>query len=474
MVDAIAGAFDSCGLAVNISKTAILSWLKDGKNKRRIYNSTRSISIRNQPIKIMKVDECFDYLGVGFTPNGRSPISTLNLRDRLGTLKIAPLKPQQRLFFLIHFLLPSFYHRFTFSKLYAGTLKKLDVLVRDFVRSILHLPSDAPKAIFHASIADGGIGVPSLRGLSTCRPRWGSFRSLTVSSVLMVFFPDNHSPTQYSQHPHIYTDGSKMPGGTAFAFVVHHHNIHLETFRLTVNHSIYQAELLALDKAIHWALKSSFNTFTILTDNKSATLTLQQFFPEDSIAHDILTKIKYHPLFTFNIGWIWGHTNIEGNVIADNLAKSPILDPTVISHTILYPLPASFLKLISLSYLIQDWESLWHSAPARLYTFQFFQKPTLNLHTDDQTIIYFLTGHRSFPSFLYKIGRRDDDLCNCGNTGHPLHYVYESCPPMKYNSNLDLFQNFVILIRTKQSIFKLRQNYNILNTLYSFIRYTFT
>lgn len=60
MADAIAGVLDSCGLAVNISKTAIFSWLKDGKKKRRLYNSIHSITIWNQTIKIMKVDDAFD------------------------------------------------------------------------------------------------------------------------------------------------------------------------------------------------------------------------------------------------------------------------------------------------------------------------------------------------------------------------------------------------------------------------------
>lgn len=186
MVDEMFGHLGACGLSVNIGKTAIYSWLKDGKRKRRIYNSMHSIKIQNQPAKIMPVNECFVYLGVNFSPNGRMPLSIADLGDRLDILQSVLLKPQQRLFLLNHFLLPSGYHRYTFSKLYAGTLSKLNVLIRKFVHTILHLPSDIPKAVFHASVSDGGLGVPSRRGSFHYKPKLEGFLSQGVFSVLRV------------------------------------------------------------------------------------------------------------------------------------------------------------------------------------------------------------------------------------------------------------------------------------------------
>lgn len=46
---------------------------------------------------------------------------------------------------------------------YTGHLKKMDSDVRKMVRKWLRLPHDVPIAYFHAAIADGGLGLPSLR-----------------------------------------------------------------------------------------------------------------------------------------------------------------------------------------------------------------------------------------------------------------------------------------------------------------------
>lgn len=42
------------------------------------------------------------------------------------------------------------------------TLKAADVASRGILRQILHLPKDVRTAMFHASIADGVLGIPSL------------------------------------------------------------------------------------------------------------------------------------------------------------------------------------------------------------------------------------------------------------------------------------------------------------------------
>lgn len=111
----------------------------------------------------MPVNDTFCFLGIDFSTTGRNPITTDVLEGKLKTLAAAPLKPQQRMFLLTHHLLPGFYHHFTFSTLYSGTLKKMNISIRTFVRQILHLPKDLPRAAFHASTADGGLGIPSLR-----------------------------------------------------------------------------------------------------------------------------------------------------------------------------------------------------------------------------------------------------------------------------------------------------------------------
>lgn len=46
MLDSVSIPLKSSGLSVNMEKTSIFSWLKDGKQKRLIYKSLRAPKIR--------------------------------------------------------------------------------------------------------------------------------------------------------------------------------------------------------------------------------------------------------------------------------------------------------------------------------------------------------------------------------------------------------------------------------------------
>ncbi|KAG8174027.1 hypothetical protein JTE90_007558 [Oedothorax gibbosus] len=145
------------GLEINISKSLTLGWVKDGKNKRIIFDHRPLVSVNNRYLESLDINNTFKYFGVKFTPKGRSPFKS-DLRDKLGVLRSAPLKPQQKLFFLVRYLIPSYLHQLTFSKIYGGTLNKLDKLIRSFTHLVLHLPHDTPKVTFHSSVRDGGVG----------------------------------------------------------------------------------------------------------------------------------------------------------------------------------------------------------------------------------------------------------------------------------------------------------------------------
>lgn len=218
-----------------------------------------------------------------------------------------------------------------------------------------------------------------------------SFKLDYITHIPNLIFLDNNQISLNNTDPTIYTDGSEMDSGTAFAFVVYHNQeyIYSQSNRLN-NNSIFQAELLAIASAIDWAISSSF-TIMILTDNQSSFLSLQQFFSSNSISYNIISKIKSHTRLLFNIGWIKGHHNIEGNDKADALAKSPKFSMCQ------FPLPISHLKNLLKIKLLKDWETLRTEDSAGLYTFNFIQKPTF-LQSDDQVLFYFLSGHDSFPT----------------------------------------------------------------------------
>lgn len=128
-----------------------------------VFKETTNLTVYNRPLRSAKPDESFKYLGAFFTASGLEKINTSAFQQNLRTIIKTPAKPQQKLFMLKNFLIPAFQHVFTFSRLYANSLNKLDIIIRKGIRHILHLPHDLPRAAFHGRVADGGLGIPSLR-----------------------------------------------------------------------------------------------------------------------------------------------------------------------------------------------------------------------------------------------------------------------------------------------------------------------
>lgn len=115
-------------------------------------------------MKAFSLDSQFSYLGIPFSSSGLLSFDILpNFRQKLDILSKAPLKPQQRLYAVKQHILPSFLHVFCLGRVHIGTLRRVDILLRFYLRRFLHLPSDCPNSFFHATVEDGGLGVPSLR-----------------------------------------------------------------------------------------------------------------------------------------------------------------------------------------------------------------------------------------------------------------------------------------------------------------------
>lgn len=106
----------------------------------------------------------FKYLGIIFNSKGIKPTNPQRLIvDPLVSIGKAPLKPQQRLHVLRTVLIPKLYHECSLGLVNVGHLVATDRKVRSYVRKWISLPHDVPIAYFHASVKDGGLGIPSLR-----------------------------------------------------------------------------------------------------------------------------------------------------------------------------------------------------------------------------------------------------------------------------------------------------------------------
>ena len=134
----------------------------DSHCKKSVLSNVSS-KVNGTPLRSLKTDDQFSYLGVRFSPFGLVPSPHSRLfHDALKEIAASPLKSHQRLEVLRTFLIPRHLHTLVLGVVHKNTLKCIDNEIRNYVRAWLRLPHDTPIGFFHTSIKTGGLGTPSL------------------------------------------------------------------------------------------------------------------------------------------------------------------------------------------------------------------------------------------------------------------------------------------------------------------------
>ena len=116
------------------------------------------------------------------------------------------------------------------------------------------------------------------------------------------------------------------------------------------------------------------------------------------------------------IKWVKAHVGIYGNERADKLAKQ-VLENTY-DCELNIPYLITYLKKHISENIDKEWQEYWDNSEKGRDTYRII-KVDRNYLCKNQVSLYFLTGHGSFPSYLFKIKKKDDDLCICGSIANP-------------------------------------------------------
>lgn len=276
----------------------------------------------------------------------------------------------------------------------------------------------------------------------------------------------------------IFTDGSKMSEGVAAAFTVHYGEsfIFYYKIRLQLGNSVYQAELLAIQYAVKWFMNTEHTETWIYTDSNSSVGALQHLFPSNKIILNIYQTLIDNPNKKVYISWIKAHVGEIGNERADGLAKEAITADSFDCIDKL-PLPRSIMNNSCVKLTLRDWQQEWQDSEKGRDTYSIIDKVSLDFLSESKIITYFLSGHGSFPTFLYKIKKRADNLCICGNIGSPMHYLFTKCSIMPYTFKFDRHKtmkwNAKNVLFKRENYINLCKIYNKLNETFSFIKYKF-
>jgi hypothetical protein len=117
----------------------------------------------SKPRCIYSDQDLYTYLGIQFNPNGKRAPNMEVVRRKLGLLETAPLKPEQKLYFLRTHLIPSVLHEAVLGRLNNGLLEQWDHEIRSFVKRVCFLPRWAIDGLFYMPINKGGMGIVNLR-----------------------------------------------------------------------------------------------------------------------------------------------------------------------------------------------------------------------------------------------------------------------------------------------------------------------
>ena len=124
--------------------------------------------------------------------------------------------------------------------------------------------------------------------------------------------------------------------------------------RLPSTCSIFNAELYAIHIALKFITKSSTNDHVIF----SYCLSALQFLDNKEMDH----KIKVDIIKTLNstrknitLEWVPGHSDIQGNVLADTAAKESLQNDTIVKLPLIY----GDYKTVIKEFINKQWQLQW-------------------------------------------------------------------------------------------------------------------
>ncbi|XP_035213907.1 uncharacterized protein LOC118187742 [Stegodyphus dumicola] len=242
------------------------------------------------------------------------------------------------------------------------------------------------------------------------------------------FTPITNSQQRNNTSTIAYTDGSKIDDKVGCGVYIPIQNNIAEDIKwkgfLKNNNTVFQAELAAIKYAIAIASENNISNLLIKTDSQAALLAIKDPNNRSPIAFQINQDSISSPINSITIEWIKGHNQIEGNDIADNLAKEAALNQE--SFPVNAKLPTSYLKNKIKQQILNIWQREWDNTTTGRRTHEIF--PTCNNETKSTTasLTSFLTEHGPYPTYFYKRNLSNTEMCICGETGNADHYHF-SC-----------------------------------------------
>ncbi|XP_063692777.1 uncharacterized protein LOC134824732 [Bolinopsis microptera] len=291
--------------------------------------------------------------------------------------------------------------------------------------------------------------TPSMEHWDITRPerfKTPMFITNLANEELMNALISSHKSVTDQYHFCCFTDGSRLNNKTGSALVVYsmYNNDPLATFkwRLDDRNTVYQAEMMAIREAcIFLRSLSCLNaSIAIFTDSLSSVHALSAEASSSRLCIDTRRELDILTAECSSVflTWIRGHAGIQGNELADTLAK----EWTTCSFLKAVPLPTTLFKstLRDNSYTTRatDWSAVatsntLHSLLAHYSLPQhvsFFK--SLN-RRNSRILTAFLDNRAPLRAFLQKLDNTINPTCSyCLSGRQDNSHILVYCPALKF------------------------------------------
>ncbi|KAL0852573.1 hypothetical protein ABMA27_016991 [Loxostege sticticalis] len=249
-----------------------------------------------------------------------------------------------------------------------------------------------------------------------------------------------HDEAELLQHEQtnlkIYTDGSKIEGKVGAAVSIWDNGAEIVRKKLVLERfcTVYQAEMLALSRAVQMVLRRGPRAVDLYSDSRSALEAVTRGNSTHPLAVQLRSDVAKiaHKGGSLALHWIKAHVGLAGNERADELAKEAALNSK--TRADYDACPISHIKGEIRSASLDEWNRRYTESATATTTKIFFPDAIKAYRVVrkidlDPNVVQILTGHGGFSEYLNRFKCKESPACPCdAQTPETVAHILVECP----------------------------------------------